>query len=270
MFCNNCGKNLSEGARFCDECGAQVGVANPVSIESTNVPAPKEDNPIFKDTAKTLKGFFSKNTVKTVGESAKSIGMEWILIGLMSALVYSFALALNVKQIIDSLLGSVSDLISGSLYNFGSWFLYGLLICIGTYFLMSVCIYGAMKLIFKKEISIKNVLNLVSTASLPLTVAYLLNIIFGFLWTPFIIIFSVVALIATAVLLYVGIQKFEKLEKSPYITYVGIWAVVVAIIVIIISVITKNVIDGAVSDLMGSLGNNLFGGGMSDLFDLFG
>lgn len=270
MFCNNCGKNLTDGVKFCDGCGAQVGVVTSTQNEPENVSVQKSDNPIFKDTLRTLKGFFSKNTVKTIGEAAKNEGMEWLILGLISMMVYAFALALNVKQIIDSLLGSVGDLLGDSLYKFGSWFLYGLLISVGIYFLMSLSIYGAVKLIFKKDVSIKSVLNLVATASLPMTAAYLINIVFGFIWTPFIIIFSTVSLIATAVLLYVGMQKLEKLDKSPFVTYLGIWTVLTAIVVIVISLVVKSVIDGAINDLTSSLGSSLFGGGMSDLFDLFG
>lgn len=168
MFCSICGKNLTDDAKFCDGCGAQVGVVTNTQNEPVNVSVQKSDNPIFKDTLRTLRGFFSKNTVKTIGEAAKSVGMEWSILGLISMVVYAFALAINVKQIIDSLLGPVADLLGDSLYNFGSLFLYGLLIGVGTYFLMSFSMYGAVKLIFKKNVSIKSVLNLVATASLPM------------------------------------------------------------------------------------------------------
>lgn len=269
MYCKNCGKPLSDNAQFCSGCGAQVGVINQASNEPTGTPVQKAGNPTLGAALKTIKGFFSKDTVKTVGESAKSQGAEWVIIELISAVVYSFALALNVKQIMDALLGAVSSVIGDSIYKFGPLFLYGLLISVGTYFLLSICTFGAMKLVLKKNVSIKSVLNLVATASLPLTVAYLLNMIFGFLWTPFVLIFFLSALIATAVLLYVGIQKLDKLEKSPYIAYICIWTVVIAVIVIVISIITKSVIDSAISDLTSSLSNSLFGGKTSDLFSLF-
>lgn len=273
MFCNNCGKNLADGAKFCDACGAQVGVATGEVTTNSNLQVETAENPIFKDTLKTVKGFFSKNTVKTIGDAAKSQGMEWTVLGLISMLVYALALAVNVKQILESALGIASEFLINSLYKFGTWFLYGLLISAGTYFLTSILMYAAIKLIFKKSISFRSVLNLVAAASLPMTTAYLINIIFGFIWIPAVIIFSAASVIATSVLLYIGMQKLEKIEKSPFAAYVGIMTMVIAVIVIAVVLAVKSAVDGAISDitssLTGTLTNGLLNGGVSDLIDLF-
>lgn len=61
--------------------------------------------------------------------------------------------------------------------------------------------------------------------------------IFGFIWAPFIIVFFVVALVLTAVLLYVGMQKLDKLDKSPFMAYAGIWTVVTLIFVLVLFII---------------------------------
>ena len=86
MFCSNCGKNLPDDSRFCDGCGAQLGVA-----PATTTPA-RAPSPIIQNFLKVLKGIFSKNIVKTVGEASQSQGSEWILLALVPWITYTFAL----------------------------------------------------------------------------------------------------------------------------------------------------------------------------------
>lgn len=253
MFCSKCGKNLTDGARFCDGCGAQVdGMnSNPNEIPKTQVQT--AGNSTVNNALGTVKGFFSKDTVKTVCESAQSKGMEWLILGAVSALVYGLALYLNFEQVIESILGSTSGMFDVGLEKL---FFYGLLISVGVFFLMSVTIYGAMKLVLKKEVSFTSVLNLVAAASLPMTIAHAGNIIFGYIWIPMIDVLSLVAITATAVLLYVGMQKLEKLDRSPFAAYVGVWTIVVAVIVIVFQIFIR---EAATSVL----------DGIGDIFDFF-
>lgn len=271
MYCVNCGKNLADDAKFCDACGAPVAsdqaapAAEPVAAEAPVITPPVAQVPVAKQNAitsgffKTLKGFFSKNTVRTVGESAKSTGMEWLLTALLCCLVYALALALNVKQIIDSTLGALSSMLGGKIYNFGIWLLYGLLISILSYFLMSFVLFGTVKLVFKKNVNIHCVFNLVATASLPLATAYVLNIILGFIWIPFIFIFSAAALASTAVLLYAGMQKLDKFETSPFAAYSVVWIIVAAVLIIVASICIKSAVESLVGNLLGDAMNSLDG-----------
>ncbi|MBQ6884361.1 MAG: zinc ribbon domain-containing protein [Clostridia bacterium] len=53
MFCGNCGKQLDENAKFCDECGAQQGVSaqindNPNNVYSNTDAQKKETKPTTK------------------------------------------------------------------------------------------------------------------------------------------------------------------------------------------------------------------------------
>ncbi len=175
--------------------------------------------------------------------------MEWAILTLVQTVIFAFSLALNTKQIIESIFGSFSDYVTDKLYKFGSLFLFGFIICIGAYCLTTVCTYCAVKFIFKKNVSINRVLNLVATASLPLTVAFILNMIAGFIWVPFIVIFSTIGMLATAVLLYVGIQRLEKLDKSPFGIYILIWTVVVAALVIVTKMTVENYVSGLFSSI---------------------
>ena len=262
MFCKYCGKGLADDAKFCDGCGSRL---DGVRVESDPSAFGVDIRSILGNCLATLKGFFSKNTVKTVGESAKSTGWEWIVFALASALAYALALAVNIKQGINDLLGSfanitldtLSDSYGVEIYNFGNWFLYGLLISIGTYLLMSILLFLVTKYVFKKNVSIVCVLNLVATASLPLTVAYVLNMLLGLMWLPLVIVVSIAALVMTALLLYVGMQKLDKLDTSPLWAYTGIWAVIVAIILVIICSAVNAAVEDLVSTASSGLGSML-------------
>lgn len=39
MICNRCGKNLNEGARFCDGCGEQINLVNNQNLNQSNTSA---------------------------------------------------------------------------------------------------------------------------------------------------------------------------------------------------------------------------------------
>ena len=257
MFCSNCGKNLPEDAKFCNGCGAPINTV--LSDTQPGSAAAAKPNPIFTNFLSIIKGFFSKSPVKVVGEAAKSTGMEWIILSAISVLSLALTLEINAMQLLNSILGSASGLVGGFL-KFGPLFLCGLLIGIITYFLVSGAIFGAVKLIFKKNVNFISVLNLVGAATLPLSCAYIINMLLGFLWIGFIFVFFTVGTVATAVLLYVGIQKLDKLEKSPFWIYNAIWGIAVLVITIIISVAISIAVKNAVGSALSSLGSlmNMF------------
>lgn len=267
MYCSNCGKQLADDAKFCDACGAQIDPAAPAAgAGAASAGAPVQppypavkENVLVTNFVKAIKGFYSKHTVRTVGQAAKSTGMEWILLTLISCLVYALALALNVKQLFDGAFGALSGVIVSAIYNFGIWFLYGLIIAVVSYFASSLLLFGAVKLVFKKEVAVQNVFNLVAVATLPLTTAYILNIILGFVWVPLIFVFSAAAFVATAVLLYVGMQKLDKFETSPFIAYVVVWIIVSLIVCIVVDVClnaaAKSLMSNLLGEAMGSLGS---------------
>src|SRR5699024_9811432 len=134
-----------------------------------------------------------------------------------------------------------------------------LLISILSYFLMSFVLFGTVKLVFKKNVNIHCVFNLVATASLPLATAYVLNIILGFVWTPFIFIFSAAALASTARLLYAGMQKLDKFETSPFAAYSVVWFIVAAVLIIVASICIKSAMESLVGNLLGDAMNSLNG-----------
>ena len=247
MFCTKCGKNIADNSKFCDGCGAPVtpaaAPAAPVNVVK------KQPNQIFVNLLSTIKGFFSNNTVKTVGNAAKSNGLEWLIIFGVGLLVYPLALALNVMQAMDSVLGAFGQY----LYSFGIWFLYGIVLSAGSYFLIATAVFLTVKFIFKKNTTYFAALNMVAVASIPLTCVYVLNIIFGFLWTPLVLIFSAIGLVATLILIYAGMQKLDKLESSPFWAYIIICAAVILVIGILAYVFVSSAFSSAASNAMGSI-----------------
>ena len=270
MFCSKCGKNLADGVRFCDACGAPVGVdAAQPQAPVYYAPAPKPQNPIVANFVKVFMGFFTKDPVGTAVNAGKSNTLEWLLVAAVSVVAYALALAANVGQLLSDILGAASEYMLPYLYNFGEWLLYGLLIGIGTYFLMSAAMYLTVKVAYKKTVSFNSACNLVAAASLPLACVWVANILLGFVWFPLVLILSVAALIAAVILLYMGLQTYaDEGQPAPCIAYVVAWAAVVAVVVILVAVIGQAAVEEAVGSLMGGAmdmaGDML--GGLEDLF----
>ena len=65
-------------------------------------------------------------------------------------------------------------------------------------------------IVTKKNVSWICVLNLVGAATIPLSACYIVNMILGLIWVPITVFVSIVALLMTVILLYVGAQKLEK------------------------------------------------------------
>ena len=226
------------------------------------------NSPIVKNYIARIKGVFSKNTVKAVGEAAKSNEIEWVLLLVTNVIIFALSMAITVKHGWSVLLKPINDVMSmfmsgfsfDKILGFFPLLLSGLFLGAITYFLMSGAIFVSMKFIMKKNVNIMGVFNLVATAALPLSAAYILSTLFSFIWMPSAIIFTVTAFAITTVLLYAGIQKLDKLDKSPIYVYAGVWFVVVVVLMIVVSIIMKLVFNSMASNITDSLG------GMSSLF----
>lgn len=287
LFCNKCGArveameiNINETEikeNIAEEEVAHTVETKEVVQEATN----KADNDFVASVIKPLKGFFSSKTVQTVQTSAKSSGLEWIVFMGLSALMCAFAVASNAKSLIKGIVGaltsgisgvasgllsnnivgsavdsvtnpilnSVGDTVASSLFNFAVWFVGGLILGAGTYFVVSSLLYCGMKLIMRVQCKMQCVFNMVAVATFPMTLAFTLNIILGFIWLPLVIVSFVVGIIASAVLLYVGMQKLEKIDKSPYWTYVLVMAVVILVVVVIAVIVIAIALAGMASQL---------------------
>lgn len=237
MFCSKCGKEISDNAAFCPGCGtatnAQAAPAAPVSAAPVATAAkPSVFAQLLASFLNILKGVFSKNIVKTVGDQAKNTGLEWVFGIALSLLTFAFAAPVNIVE-----LAADAEIDEGFPFFgfFGMSLLLGVLV-------LGVTVAGLWllaKLVTKKEIAWPCVLNMVATATLPLSVCYLANMLLGLIWWPLPMVATVIALFMTGILLYAGFQKLEKPEVSPFFPYMALVAVVVIISLLLAALLFK-------------------------------
>lgn len=259
MFCSKCGNQIAEGAAFCSVCGAAVGqetapaqpgvqpVAQP-GVQPQAVQQPAKPNvcvEVLKSFLTVVKGVFSKDAVKAVATEAQSTGFEWIVMLGLWMVTFIFSLAVNIQQMLGAASAYVSIFGKAILANWAIAVVCGAATVFG--------IFGLLKVLFKKDVHLMAVLNMVGTATLPLTAAYLVNMLLGLIWMPLVTIVSFTALFMTIVLLYVGMQKLVKLEKSPFYGFHLVMGVVVFITLVVAYLCYKSVFTSVVSGMFGSL-----------------
>lgn len=262
MFCSNCGSQISEGGQFCPTCGQavaqQVTPEVPVQQAEQQPEQPSVAGEMMKSFFQIVKGVFSKNIVKTVGDQAKNTGNEWIISIVLSILTFAFALPVNIIQGFKGMINGIAGGMIGSgimgyiKLPFFSFF--GVSLVIGIVVLATVVLGLRVMttIVAKKNVSWICVLNLVGTATIPLSACYLVNMILGLIWIPLPILVSVVALLMTVVLLYVGAQKLEKPAVSPFYPYTIVITIVVIVSVLVSSLLLKAVFTNWIGSTLGS------------------
>ena len=274
MFCKNCGAQLNDDAKFCTSCGNVVAAEVPApQPEVQTVPqqpvqpvyqqpvqpvqpvyqqpmyqqpvAPAQPNPAVTNFVAALKSFF-RNPMATVAGAAKSNTHEWALLAGLNVLIYALATAVvgleMLTQLIKSLLGGFGGMVDlGGFYPFFPIFGIGLLTGAAAYFVVALGIWVLVSQIFKKPVTLISVLNLVAVATLPMT----------------------------AICLYNGMQKLDKLDKSPFYGY----AVIIALGIIVaglLSTLHLEAFKAALEELVGSALGGLLGGGSGLMGGLMG
>lgn len=284
MFCKNCGNQLADNAMFCGNCGTPVSAPQNFEAEATVLltDAPSVENTVteaqpvqqapvkpvqpvqqvpvqpvqqmpvqqvvyvnkpskpsfFQVAFGYIKGFFSANITKTIETAAKSKGLEWLVFAIASVFVFAVSMTLNVKYVFEY--ASIGTL-------FSLWFAN---IFIGTLAFggLAALVFATMRVIFKKNVSFFAALNMVGYATFPITLVLSANVIMGLIYVPLAVILYLVALIASFCLVYIGMQKLDKLEVTPFVAFVVIVAIVVS---------TVALIGGAI---YGEIIGNVFGG----------
>lgn len=302
MFCKNCGAQLNDDAKFCTSCGNVVAAEAPApQPEVQTVPqqpaqpvyqqpvqpvqpgqpvyqqpvyqqpvAPAQPNPAVTNFVAALKSFFG-NPMGTVAGAAKSNTHEWALLAGMNVLIYALATAVvgleMLTQLIKSLLGGFGGMVDlGGFYPFFPILGIGLLVGAAAYFVVALGIWVLVAQIFKKPVSLISVLNLVAVASLPMTAISAANMLLGLIYAPLTILLFIVAFVMTAICLYNGMQKLDKLDKSPFYGYAVIMALGI-IAAVLLSTLHLEAFEAALADLagsaLGSLGGLMGMGGSS-------
>ena len=238
----------------------------PVQAPYMQAPAaPSQTNIIFSAVGEYIKGFFSGRVTQTVASAAKSKGLQWLVLALANIIIFMISATLNVKYALWS--NTIVDVVASRLISIWAVLFANLFIGAAVYFALGGLIFGAMRLVFKKPVPYSSVMNMVGYATLPLTMAFIANIILGLIYIPLSLIVYTVAVIMSFCMLYIGIQKFDLLQKTPYFIFMAIVAITVALALLLTFILYGAIIRSGVAYGAGSLIDGLSDlGGATDYF----
>lgn len=242
------------------------GQIPPVQAPYMQVPAaPSQASLVFSAVGEYIKGFFSGRVTQTVASAAKSRGLQWLVPALANIIIFMISATLNVKYALWS--NTIVDVVASRLISIWAVLFANLFIGAAVYFALGGLIFGAMRLVFKKPVPYSAVMNMVGYATLPLTFAFTANIILGLIYVPLSLIVYTVAVIMSFCMLYIGIQKLDTLQKTPYFIFMAIAAITVALAFLLTFVLYGAIIRSGVAYGTGSLIDGLSDlGGATDYF----
>lgn len=238
----------------------------PVQAPYMQAPAaPSQTNIIFSAVGEYIKGFFSGRVTQTVASAAKSKGLQWLVLALANIIIFMISATLNVKYALWS--NTIVDVVASRLISIWAVLFANLFIGAAVYFALGGLIFGAMRLVFKKPVPYSSVMNMLGYATLPLTMAFIANIILGLIYVPLSLIVYTVAVIMSFCMLYIGIQKLDSLQKTPYFIFMAIVAITVALALLLTFILYGAIIRSGVAYGAGSLIDGLSDlGGATDYF----
>ncbi|MBQ4065048.1 MAG: zinc ribbon domain-containing protein [Clostridia bacterium] len=293
MFCSNCGKQLPDNAVFCSGCGARMGGAPADNAAPAGAPAgapygapagapygapqPAPMPPIFKRLIEQVVGFFTrKDPVGVVAHSSRDNTWSGAIVLAVGMLITALASMINFNQGINSLVNSLirffSEMLGGiggisgipqsyiaQLYPSGATFGLSLLGAAVIAVATIAMVFVAVNYVSKRQLPLVSVVNMVAYSSLPLVVAFLLNMILGLIWLPLAIVLTIVAALATLFLLYSAVTVACGYEKAPF----GAFMIVVAALAIVAILFSYIWIKGGIDNIVNKLG------GIERLLDVF-
>lgn len=188
---------------------------------------------MFGNFLKNAGDVFTGKGERALDRAAKSDGLEWIISLGLAFLFFSLSFAFTAPQFVLGLfrIMGMGNTGIGQFYrsfaNYaGCWGTNMLVAC----FSMGVtfaALFLLVKVIYKKNVSLFQVLNVWGVAALPLCVAYILNMFIGFIWWPFALITLLVAATMSGLLLCMGIRKLCGEDRKPLYGMVGLSAAVI-------------------------------------------
>lgn len=285
MKCPNCGKEVKEGAKFCVGCGTSLVEEKVENAEKTvkteevkakvneKVNKAKDkmkeaaDSDFMKVVLSSLMFLFNilLKPIKTLKEKIKFYANPkngFILAGVVALatmivrVVVSFIMALIQKQCTTSIFGSGSCLSIGEKLKAIDWMgitLKHLLVILIAMFAVAGVYYIA-SLIAKKSTNFMRLLTITAVSFIPACVAsYLLVPIFSWIHFNFGMIFSIIGMVYSLIIFFTAMKDeitFDSADKNVYFHLIC-----VSVLLIIVYFIGYNMLMGAVTGSMGSLGN---------------
>lgn len=219
MFCNKCGKELSDNATFCSGCGNQVGAAPAAAPAAANSSLP----PIFSRFISQVTNFFTKkDPVGVVANSAKDNSFSGVILAVIGMIMFALSAMVNINQGIVSIFKTSND---GKLSNSdmklvqkyfpsGASFGWMLLLSVIVFAVATLIVFIAANRVAKKNISISGACNIVAYSSIPMIVVFILNMLLGLIWYALPVFFILLAVAVTLIILTSALGKATEGEKS--------------------------------------------------------
>lgn len=206
MFCSKCGKELPEGAAFCASCGNPTGAT---------AQKPKQTNdslqgmpPIIGNLLKRVIGFFTgARQEAVVADAVKDTTWSGAILAGAGLLVFIFTQLLNVIHGVRAFLQlngadyGEAQKMAGRYTEIWPAFWWSLLFAV-VYAGALVGLAFLMAKLMKGNLSILNIVNVVSYASLPVIAISIANLALGFIWGLLPLILLVAAVICSMYLIY--------------------------------------------------------------------
>ncbi len=169
-----------------------------------------------------FKGIFSKNIIETIKSATKSTGLEWLIFFAMSTVSFALGFTVNMCQMTDMAI---------SRFPFFKMFAVNLFAGAAIFMLTVLAIRIISGIGSKEKIAFTSVLNMVGTATVPLSIVYTFNILLGAVFFALVPLFSITALFLTVVLLFEGTKELNQRDNDPF------FAFAIALLVLVINAV---------------------------------
>jgi hypothetical protein len=178
---------------------------------------------------------FTGKGEQALERAAKSNGLEWIISLAAAFLFFSLSFAFTFPQFylgLFRIMGAGNSPISlfyQRIANYAACWGTNLLVGLFSMGVTFGALFLLVKVIYKKNVGLFQLLNVWGMAAMPLCVAYVLNMVVGFIWWPFPLIILMVAAVMSGLLLCMGIRKLCDEDRKPLYGMVGLSAAVITL-----------------------------------------
>lgn len=272
MYCKYCGTEISDNATFCTNCGKNQGEEVVKSSTSS----------LVKESIGVIKSFFSRTPFSAIEKSTEcSVGVG-IIFMLINVFLFGFVTCHTLIQLLNHILSTIVttfgetiaiseaiDMTSSLASKMSIEVNYGLLFPMSLVMLLvlaleNILVYLLQKFYKIESINWKQNVNVISVASLPITIGLLTSLILGAIYPPLVIGIFIGTLIVHTLFLYKAVIRLVPLDNEPITQFI----VLIFAMCVIITLVGCGVMNQAMSELMSDLINSIYSATES-LFDLF-
>lgn len=281
MYCNNCGKEIDENAKFCDGCGTNLQ-------QNGNIMNNKLLNNTVLDCKEAIRRFFSKKPISILEMANKKDSKIGIIFIIITSLLFGFVTCINIAQVLNywsqnaitsiegilekllgsiytgQIMGSLEQELSSSFQKIPVPFELFLPLVIIALAIVGILI-GCIHIFFRfKKIKLKplNVIfNYIGLTNFPIVLSLIINVVIGLLFPIFTPFFFVLGILISLIYLYESLKNIFEVE-NPIIRTAIVYITVLIVIAIAISIGLDMVGDKLLETL-----SNETGGFLGELFE---